>query len=603
MVDIFPSVLLVGYLYILLSTQILSLFKLISTTAILASDGLFLLTIALFLKNRLKAKLRVKFKKGYLLLVILGSLTFIQGFFSAPNTTDSMVYHITRVMYWIQNKTVFQTSIFTSHDYMPPFAEYILLHLYLIFGSDRMLFISQWGAYVFSIVLSDRITVIFRSSEKTRLYLLVLVATLPMAVLQATSTQTDLVTSVLFLLSLYFALMFWQRGTIKNILMFSIASALALLTKPSVVAFLIIPIAYVLSGMWFNKTDRFKRLFLGMLIAGAIILPFLGQNIKLYNAPLGRPMMGQEKLVFTNQSINLGNIFYNSVRNLFLHIPLPLVGSYIESSLKSAFVFLGINIDDPRTSLMSTGFHIEPMLFPQEDLVGNPLQLFLFLASGYILFLRKPRNKILVASYLLSVLSFILFSGLLKWQLWNSRLHLPLFFIATILATVILQRHEKFLKTISVLSFVLAVAVILLNTSRPYIPYKIFYNQVKQFSVGPTAVPESFFLKPRVEQYFNARPYWYEPYREASVVIMSHPNIHTVKISLIDGYEYPLWLMLKQGHVNIEPIQNNLSLEGDSEMLLLTTKNVPQIIQDSKSQCFKANTEYGDICLYWKEIK
>lgn len=59
---------------------------------------------------------------SFLSLLIL-SLTFIQGLFSAPSTTDSMIYHLPKVMHWIQDKTVYQDVTRNTHDFKAPFAE------------------------------------------------------------------------------------------------------------------------------------------------------------------------------------------------------------------------------------------------------------------------------------------------------------------------------------------------------------------------------------------------------------------------------------------------------------------------------------------------
>jgi len=111
--SLFVRLQLFWYSFVLLLTWALSFLGVLNRTNVLAGYALFLL-IGIFLYAKeiyaeFKKPVRITFFKSFFLLLFV--LTFVQGIASAPNTTDSMVYHLPRVMYWIQDQSVFQQVI------------------------------------------------------------------------------------------------------------------------------------------------------------------------------------------------------------------------------------------------------------------------------------------------------------------------------------------------------------------------------------------------------------------------------------------------------------------------------------------------------------
>ncbi len=64
-----------------------------------------------------------------------------------------MSYHLARVAHWGQNHTVaFYPTHIVRQLYQPPWAEYAMLHLYILAGGDRLANLVQWVAMAVSLV-------------------------------------------------------------------------------------------------------------------------------------------------------------------------------------------------------------------------------------------------------------------------------------------------------------------------------------------------------------------------------------------------------------------------------------------------------------------
>jgi hypothetical protein len=58
-----------------------------------------------------------------------------------------MSYHLARVAHWGQNHTVaFYPTHIVRQLYQPPWAEYAMLHLYILAGGDRLANLVQCGS-------------------------------------------------------------------------------------------------------------------------------------------------------------------------------------------------------------------------------------------------------------------------------------------------------------------------------------------------------------------------------------------------------------------------------------------------------------------------
>ncbi|MFT7563697.1 MAG: hypothetical protein ACI8ZT_001346, partial [Bacteroidia bacterium] len=232
---------LVLFTFIAISTELLSSLHAITFTALLVAWCLFLLVgfFALFIHQRsYKVSTPGSWGAKPVTAILIGSITFILAItlFTAivypPNTWDSMTYHMPRVLHWITNNDVsFYPTEITRQNFQMPLAEFAIMHLQVLTGGDWYANLVQWVSFLVLISLGVVVADELGLERKLQLITAVIIATLPMAVLQASSTQNDLVVSVFLMSFGLFMLRLRVNFSTENLLFAAISLGLALLTK------------------------------------------------------------------------------------------------------------------------------------------------------------------------------------------------------------------------------------------------------------------------------------------------------------------------------------------------------------------------------------
>ena len=600
--DFLAKLLLFWYIYIYFSTEIFSYFHLLTINNILVSEFLFVFGILIYFKKELKRifKQIIPSVINNSLLAAIFILTFVQGFASAPSTTDAMVYHLTRIMYWLQEKTVAQDVIRNPSDYKSPFQEYVMLHLYSILNNDRLVFFAQWVAFAVSVYLSGVIASQLGADKKIQKLVRIFVATLPIAVMEATSTQVDMAMGVLLLISIHLALVLLKKTNILYTFLFGLSLGLGIFAKAYFFMFMIIPlgvVSYNLLAKRFFKITIYT-LFGSLLIAFFIQLRFIFQNLRLFGSFQGKEMYPEGERIYTNEIHNLPVIISNVIRNAFTNFPVPFFNFSINKLIAGLHNFIGLGLNDPRTTCCSTKFSVSSVIFPQEDIVANPIQIILCVIAVFILLTNWEKIKKDLASqiFVLSIISFFIYSLFFKWFPYNPRTQMPFFIIVSIVSPIIIFKSKwffkKFIYFLVISSVFLAFGVMFLNVAHPYISYSYFYSFAKKYSKPLAVQPEALYIRPRMEQYFNAEYYWYEPYSEITDLV-ENKRIGKVTFDLMDDFEYPLWMMLKTKKVGfyVVPKKSNQSVGA-----IISTSGKPYSKEGYITECFKTKIDYGYAC-------
>jgi hypothetical protein len=325
-------------------TEITSVFRLLTFGSLLLIWLLIDITLIciysrLYRKNKKKfinLDFNVTYKWSFCSTLQLGSLITIvviiglTALIAPPNTWDSMTYHMSRVVHWIQNQSVahYPTSI-TRQLYLPPWAEYAIAHLQILSNSDRFANLVQWFSLVGSIIGVSLIAKQLYGNLRSQIVSAVVCVTIPIGILQGSSTQNDYVVAFWLVCFVYFSLLAIQsRINFSHSVLVGISLGLAILTKPT---------AYIYAFPFFCWLMLSGKKRLGwklwkpfITIIAIVILINIGhylRNLELYGSFLG------ESGGYTNQIFGIRVLISNIIRNLALHISTPIGSIAIPSHL------------------------------------------------------------------------------------------------------------------------------------------------------------------------------------------------------------------------------------------------------------------------------
>jgi hypothetical protein len=537
---------------------ILSLFKILTVGTILSVWGLTIILSSFIYYRSLKKEKR---KFNFLLfshltpvaIVLLSTVAFIVvivggiSIVSPPNNWDSMTYHMPRVVHWIQNQSVAHYPTYDSAQLVhPPFAEFAIMHLQILIGGDRFANLVQWATMVGSIIGVSLIAKQIGADWRGQIFAAVFCTTIPMGILQASSTQNDYVVAfwIVCLAHYVLSILPHQKPPIPLIFAIGACLGLAILSKSSGYIFALpfmiwLFVAYVNRLRW--------RLWRPMLIVTAIFflinIGHYTRNIDLYGSPIATADYTDDYKI---EVYSIQSWISNIIRNLSLHVDIvrylhldnwitPITGK-VERLVEIIHSFLGVDPNDPRTTFPKNSYRVPGLSF-DENIAGNPLHLFLILPSlvafGFKKELRK--NKAAIVYCLTVIGGFLLLCLMLKLQPYQSRHHLTLFILFS--AFVGLVFSKLFNRYI-----VAAFAIVLIVTSLPF----VFENKFR-----PMIAENNIFNTPRSELYFTNRPHIAASYLGA-IDFLKSQNCTNIGLSLggeaipshLD-WEYPFWALLQ----------------------------------------------------------
>ncbi len=494
-------------------------------------------------------------------IVVIAGLTTI---LAPPNTYDSMTYHLPRVMHWSQNRSVahYPTHI-PRQLHFPPGAEFILTHLRILAGNDRLLNPVQWLGMVGSVIGVSLLAQRLGATGAGQVLASVVAATLPMGMLQASSTQNDYVVTFWLVCLTYFSLAAIRSPGWGVSAAVGASLGLALLTKATAYLFAAPLLVWLLVGYGRSMGWRcYRHVLLIAIVALALNLGHWLRNTNLYGTPLVW-QDGASTSSYTNEVIGAATLLSNVIRNASLHASVPVgseqvraqVGQQLGQWIDRAHALIGIDASDPRTTWQqattpaSQQFRLEPFHM-HEDIAGNPLHLLLILYALAALCLRGDLRSS-PAPQLGSVLlvGFLLFCLVLKWQPWHSRLHLPLFVLWAPVVGIALSRGWSRRIGHGAAAVLLVAALVLIG-----------YNETR-----PLYGLRSIFSTERADQYFATRPFGAD-YRAAIRYLNAQPYRSLGLVLGADAWEYPFWALLED-HAGDSPRLEHVLVSNVSSRL------------------------------------
>ena len=566
---IYCNVIIAAYLYLI--TEFLSCFHLLTRRAAAALWLIFLIAAVL---AGLKWRRRVwDFARGVfraqkpgktvvLQTVIAILLISAMGFLAwqiVPYNWDSMTYHCSRVANWIQNKSVaYYPTNNPRQLYSPPFAEYAVLHTWFLFGSDRAFNMVQWYAYTVSAIMVYAICRELGIITEISLTGSILALTMPIAVAESTTTQTDLVAAAWLLFFIYILIDFSQkerielsRKQISEAVMAGCIAGIGYLSKSQIC--LIMAILFVwLVIVRVRKKDRFRDL---TAIGGTAILstfPFLMptfiRNYRYTGDILASEYFSDIAAGSQNPRYLLLNAFKNLAQTSISYVN-PAYNERILTAVHRLADALGVQVDDPLISFGTLSFNSYFAASYHCDTASAPFMSIGFsmaaIAGIAFCIVVRPwkkgepdhRNRALLALFL--VISAAVSFAEVRWQPWITRLLLPTYMVMILFITIVSDSIAGRMGGRRVIKVsALVMSLILLGTAYPAVTYqRHFYEDYKE---AGERLPMYFANRGEYPQYSDVMHY------------VKEKGFSEIGIYLgLDTYEYPLWVGLKNSDTRI----------------------------------------------------
>ncbi|MEJ2606935.1 MAG: glycosyltransferase family 39 protein [Anaerolineales bacterium] len=421
--------------FIVLSTEGLSLLDeiaLVSLKILWGSTLLVLLYIGVRERAFQSAWINLRHKTGQkphaIDFIFVGILAVIILFIftialkAVPSNTDSLLYHMSRVAHWMQNQSMqHYNTQYSQQLTTPPLAESIVLHLRMLAGNDHIANLVQWFSMLGSIIGVTLIAKMLGAGVREQLLAAFFTISIPMGILQATSTQTDYVTSFWLICLLFFVLK-GKKGQLEGSEWIYVGLSLGLGMLTKVVFYL-----YAFPVLLWYFLPRLRRkeirstLSQGVGIAVLALLinsGFWARNIQTYGGPFG-----PGEYISTNSNLLIDPRVWitASVKQISLDFvsTIPKFNKFLEDGVSGVQEFLGL--DDVNFTIIPGWNH--------EDLAANPLHMSLvFLSIMFLLISFRNRDLDLARTYAGTVLcGFFLFSIMLQFTPYKVRFHLPFF--------------------------------------------------------------------------------------------------------------------------------------------------------------------------------
>ena len=562
-------------------TEILSLFNLLNHSSLVIGWSLINFFLIYFIiKKRLLfqlTSLRIKlietlfsfsnlekFLVGFSLFIIVG--IFLQGIIYPTNNWDSMAYHMPRIVHWIQNESLahYRTTIYPQLN-SPPFAEYLILNINLLFGND---YLSNSVQLFFLVGTGVAISMVAKQLGLNRfgqiLSVFILIC-IPEVILLSSSTHTEIVVSFFMVSAIYFLIRITEKKSLINFLFLGCCLGLAVATK--ITAFIYIAPFLLIWGIHQLYLIVFKKEKLRWLHYLLLLLSFVVINLGHYsrNYQLTDNVFATNSDIhnyYVNEEHSAKMMVSNILRNISSQFGFPKIAPIVNQATRELHGIINVNPDDRKTT--THDYRVDPLATHENNGSNIYHAILMFLSLLWMLVYIKKQNLRLTIYWIAIILSFLLFCFYLKWQPW-AKLHAPFFiFYSVVLAHFLIKiGKSKILFNVMILGFVTyATSILLFNWSRPLITYPPFTSKIK-------------ITDDRYKKYFSRFLRYHDDYKIVSEQIASD-NLKNIGL-LFGNYdmEYQLFLNpyrddIKSFNINPHEICSKIPVQADIDCIVST---------------------------------
>lgn len=497
----FLTACIISSVWLVAGTELLSLFRGISFWPVLLWWTAPSIGMLFFLARRRKRLRNIrlvlpKFEAlDWLLLVptmLLVISAALSAWFSAPNNWDSMLYHLPRQVYWIQNHSVAHyPTTRTFQISMPPFSEFMGMHLMLLSGGDRWANMVQCFSFTMVMLVVSLIARDLGANRRGQILAAFLVASTPIVYIFSSNTKNDVVLALWVCLLAWWAIRIFidsNYGTVRALLI-GATLGLALLVKGS--SFFFIPASCFFIGVGIiRSTRRFAKPAVAIMISAILLNSgHWIRNYRMFDSPIGYNQYMKEDV---NKSFGPAALTSNIVRNITLHLGTPSerFNSGLERSVNNVHELLDIDPQDPRITYINTEYEIGYWPHHEDSTPAGAHVVLIGLTLILALPFRRWLPERLFYMYLaIPCAGFALFCLMLQWTPWHTRLHIPLLCLfMPAIAVMLTKTPGRFVKPLAVVGIVVSLYPTLADNYRPLLG------------------KHSVFKTDRTTQMFHARP-------------------------------------------------------------------------------------------------
>jgi hypothetical protein len=503
--------------------------------------------------------------------------------FTAPHNWDSMTYHLARVAYFLQHghHEHFEANYWAQVVH-PRSASSILSFIFLVsLRNENATQLAQYWAYLTSAIAAYGIARRLGYARSSSAFGALVFALLTEVLMEATTTQNDLLLTAHLAIGLYFLAAFRDGRSERHLVIAAVAVAMALATKSSSLLALpsvaVVAAASVFGGKPHSTGAARSALVLAVAGAASVLLLALPsgywQNLRRYGHPIG-PV--EVRAAHSVETVSFAQAVGSGLKNTFRYgfdflsldgfPPFPVVRSanaLVRAAPRAVVQGLGLQLEGSDGA--RGAFSLSKPAYSHEDLSSWGLLGWSLVWPSVVYHLCSRPGRRAGASWAAAAILFLLvqsFSG--PYDPWRGRYFIALAALAAPLTAATLERASgRFLRlalvAVAVAGSFSAVSAVLLRKHSPLIAAQSLTG--RSFSV---------FELDRLRQLAHNRPGMVSIFEKLERLT---PREAVVAAALPeDSFEYPLF---GEGLTRrVVPVRSAVEAERSNATVLVFTSAV-----------------------------
>lgn len=515
-----------------------------------------------------------------------------------PVNYDSLTAHMPRVFFWLQNGSVAHyPTPFGPQLFSGTTTAYTVLHLMgLAGGGDRLANLAGWLAYVFAVMTASLIAMRLGAGRRGQLVAALAAATTPMALLQASTTQTDMTTALWCLATAYGVLCFVDapprtlREGVGWALPTGVALGLAGGAKAS--AYLVLaPLALWLAVTAFRRLGVARAVALGSTVIAVTVAVNLGGYVRnarvLDGDPIGSQAPGMAHILVTDRSP--GALAATALKNasMLLGSPSEAANGAVSSAVRALVRVIGQDADGPSNAEEVSGPYRLDGRVTNHDVGPAPFMVALIVLAVAVGGLTRRLDRRTTAYLACATMALVLVAALVSWNLFINRILLPPLALMVPAIGVVYERAHPLRAARAALAIALALAL-------AWGAFVLAFNSTNRL-VPPTVLPSA--LEMRDLGWWNTRyddlrfrvlaPEMEEPSRAVAEAItergLTRVGIHD---RVLHAPIYPLLHLLRDrevGYVGDTVLRDRIDSSGlrpEAIVEIVSAEDYPAVLAD-----------------------